>query len=130
MNILCGDVDMVPSYLEDFRKTFDSGDANRLAEHFAEDAVFECGGGQLVTGRYAIRYALENFLIHGLKLRFIVLRAVEAGGVSCVEADWTLRGVNKMNQLINLAGRAFYIFAQAPEGGWKIKIYNPFLQRD
>jgi len=118
----------LPCYLQSFREAFDHGNPNELADLFAEDAVFDCGGGHLVVGRHAIKYALTNFLIHGLKLHINVLCVIEAGDVACVKTEWSLKGMNKVDQLINLAGRALHVFARAADGGWKLKIFNPFLQ--
>jgi len=71
---------------------------------------------------------LTSFLIHGLKLQLGMLSTIETGDVAFVRSDWSLKGMNKANHAINLAGRALHIFTRVPGGGWEIKIYNPFSQ--
>ena len=118
----------LPSYIQAFLDAFDGGDACRLADLFAEDGIIDCGGGQLVVGRKAIRNALISFLVHGLKLQLDVLSMVETGDVALVRSDWSMKGANRENHAINLAGQALHIFLRAPGGRWEIKIYNPFSQ--
>jgi len=109
-----------------FVQAFSAGDLGALVALYEPDAVLVPQRGQVVTGREAIREALQGFLTLCGKFHLEVKSVVGTGDLALVRSDWSLVGTAPGGCLVNLSGRASEVVRRQPDGTWLYIIDNPF----
>src|SRR6266496_772214 len=74
-----------------YAEAFNSGDIDRLLDHYERDATFVPQPGQTVSGRAAIGEALQQYQAVG-KMTAETRYCVEAGDVALASASWQING--------------------------------------
>ena len=109
-----------------FAQAFSAGDLEALAALYEPDAVLVLQPGQTVTGREAIREALQGFLALSGEFRMEVKSVAAAGGLALVRSDWSLTGTAPDGGPVNRAGRGSEVVRRQPDGSWLYVIDTPF----
>jgi uncharacterized protein (TIGR02246 family) len=109
-----------------FVQAFSAGNLEALVALYEPDAALVPQRGQVVTGREAIRDALQGFLTLCGEFRVEVKSVVETGGLALVRSDWSLVGTAPGGCLVNLSGRASEVIRRQPDGTWLYVIDDPY----
>jgi len=109
-----------------FAQAFSAGDLDALVALYEPDAALVPQSGRMVTGREAIREALQGFLTLCGEFRIEVKSVVGTGDLALVRSDWSLVGTAPGGCLVNLSGRASEVLRRQPDGYWLYVIDNPF----
>ena len=109
-----------------FAQAFSAGDLEALVALYEPDAALVPQSGRIVTGREAIREALQGFLTLCGEFRTEVKSVVGTGDLALVRSDWSLVGTAPGGCLVNLSGRASEVVRRQPDGSWLYVIDNPF----
>jgi len=109
-----------------FVQAFSAGDLVALVALYEPEAALVPQSGQAVTGRAAIRGALQGLLTLCGEFRSEVKSVVETGDLALVRSDWSLVGTAPGGCLVNLSGRASEVVRRQPDGTWLYIIDNPF----
>ncbi|MBC7963238.1 MAG: SgcJ/EcaC family oxidoreductase [Steroidobacteraceae bacterium] len=109
-----------------FVQAFSAGDLEALVALYEPNAALVPQSGQVITGREAIREALQGFLTLCGEFRQEVKSVVVTGDLALVRSDWGLTGTAPGGCLVNLSGRASEVVRRQPDGSWLYVIDNPF----
>jgi uncharacterized protein (TIGR02246 family) len=109
-----------------FVQAFYAGDLEALVALYEPDASLVQQSGQVVTGREAIRGALQGLLTLCGEFRFELKSVAGTGELALVRSDWSLVGTAPGGCLVNLSGRASEVVRRQPDGTWLYVIDNPF----
>ena len=109
-----------------FVQAFSAGNLEALVALYEPDAVLVPQSGKVVTGREAIREALQGSLTLCGEFRLEVKSVVGTGDLALVRSDWSLVGTAPGGCLVNLSGRASEVLRRQPDGSWLYVIDNPF----
>jgi len=109
-----------------FAQAFSAGDLDALVALYEPDAALVPQSGRMVTGREAIREALQGFLTLCGEFRIEVKSVVGTGDLALVRSDWSLVGTAPGGCLVNLSGRASEVLRRQPDGSWLYVIDKPF----
>ena len=109
-----------------FVQAFSAGDLEALVALYEPAAVMVPQSGQVVTGREAIRGALQGLLTLCGEFHMEVKSVVETGGLALVRSDWSLVGTAPGGCLVDLSGRGSEVVRRQPDGTWLYIIDNPF----
>lgn len=109
-----------------FAQAFSAGDLVALVALYEPNAVLVPQPGQIVTGREAIREALQGFLALCGEFRLEVKSVAGTGDLALVRSDWSLVGMAPGGCQVNLSGRAAEVVRRQPDGTWLYVIDNPF----
>jgi uncharacterized protein (TIGR02246 family) len=102
-------------------EAFTAGDPNALAELYEEDAmVIVPPDGRRVTGRDAIRVAVESALESAVRARSDVVEMLEGDGLALTHARWSVVGEGA-----EMSGRGTIVSRRQPDGTWLIALDNP-----
>jgi uncharacterized protein (TIGR02246 family) len=93
---------------------------------YEPDAAFTPQPGQVVTGRDAIRTALEGFASLSPRLDGQVERVVESGEVALVLNRWRLEGTAPDGQPVEMAGLSADVLRRQADGRWLVLIDDPW----
>ena len=80
--------------------------------------------GRRVTGRDAIRSAIEPVLALRPVMRIEVVDKIETDGLALTHGHWTLAGAEG-DELIEMSGRGTMVSRRQPDGSWRIVLDNP-----
>jgi uncharacterized protein (TIGR02246 family) len=81
-------------------------------------------GGRRVTGRDAIRAAIEPVLALRPVMRIEVVDKVQTDGLALTLGQWALAGSNG-SELIEMSGRGTMVSRRQADGSWRIVLDNP-----
>ena len=109
-----------------FAQAFAAGDLEALVALYEPDAVLVPQPGQVVTGKNAIRDALQGFLTLCGEFRREVKSAVQTGDLALVLSDWSLKGTAPGGCLVELSGRGVEVVRRQSDGSWLYSIDSPF----
>ena len=109
-----------------FAQAFSAGDLETLVALYEPDAALVSQSGQVVTGREAIREALQGFLALCGEFRLEVRSIAGTGDLALVRSDWSLVGTAPGGCLVNLSGRGSEVVRRQPDGTWLYIIDNPY----
>src|SRR5690349_5154465 len=101
---------------QSFAQAFSAGDLEALVALYEPDAVLVPQPGQVVTGREAIREALQGFLTLCGEFRIEVKGVVETGDLALVRSNWSLSGAGPGGCLVDLSGRGAEVVRRQPDG--------------
>jgi uncharacterized protein (TIGR02246 family) len=112
---------------EDFHRSyaeaFNSGDIDRLLDHYERDATFVPQPGQTLSGPAAIREALQNYQAVG-KMTAETRYCVEAGDVALVSASWQING-SQDGKPVEVQGTSADLLRRQREGHWLVAVDHP-----
>ena len=82
--------------------------------------------GKLVTGKAALRQALEGFVALRPTVRSAKQAVVEAGDLAQYCGEWTLTGTDPTGKPVNMSGKSSDVLRKQANGTWKIVVDNPW----
>jgi uncharacterized protein (TIGR02246 family) len=104
---------------------FNSGDIDAFVDTFEEDAsMIVPPTGERVSGKAAIRAALEPTFALQPIASIVVTGELEADGLALTHAQWSLAGLRD-GEPVQLAGRGTIVSRRRPDGSWGIVLDNP-----
>jgi uncharacterized protein (TIGR02246 family) len=104
---------------------FNSGDIEAFVAAFEDDAsMIDPPTGERVSGKAAIRAALEPTFAMKPIASIVVTGELEADGLALTHAKWTLAGIRD-GEPVQLAGRGTIVSRRRPDGSWGIVLDNP-----
>jgi len=109
-----------------FAEAFSAGDLDALVALYEPEAALVLEGGQVVTGREAVREALTGLLALCGEFRLEVKSVVRARDVALVRAQWSLSGAGPGGCVVNLAGRSTEVVRRQADGTWLYAVDAPF----
>jgi|tagenome__1003787_1003787.scaffolds.fasta_scaffold20752516_3 ketosteroid isomerase-like protein len=102
-----------------------SGDRNGFAELHEEGATIVVPpDGRRVSGRAAIRSAVESVLDLHPTLHIELVEKLERDGLALTHGRWRLLG-SHAGERIALSGRGTMVSRRQPDGSWQIVFDNP-----
>tara|TARA_R110002095_G_scaffold54369_4_gene46946 strand:- start:403 stop:780 length:378 start_codon:yes stop_codon:yes gene_type:complete len=114
----------------EFARCFNARDMPGLLDLYEPDAVFVRGPGDHVTGRSAIREALQEFLDTGGNIAFKTRHAVQHGDIAMLSNEYTLEGTGADGKPFTLTGKTAEVLRRQPDGRWLYIIDHPAGAQD
>lgn len=109
----------------EFAKCFNGRDMEGLLDLYEADAVFVRGPGDNVSGRAAIREALQEFLDTGGQISFRTLHEVKQGDIALLSNEYTLQGIDADGEPFRISGKTSEVLRRQPDGRWLYIIDHP-----
>jgi uncharacterized protein (TIGR02246 family) len=104
---------------------FNAGDIDAFLQLHEEDAtVVVPPDGDRVSGREAIRAAVQPTFALRPTIRNEVVDKLQSDGLALIHARWNLAGTDD-GQLVEMSGRATVVSRRQPDGSWRIVLENP-----
>jgi uncharacterized protein (TIGR02246 family) len=104
---------------------FNAGDLDAFLQLHEEDAtVVVPPDGDRVSGREAIRAAVQPTFALRPTIRNEVVDKLQSDGLALIHARWSLAGTDD-GQLVEMSGRATVVSRRQPDGSWRIVLENP-----
>jgi uncharacterized protein (TIGR02246 family) len=104
---------------------FNAGDLDALLQLHEEDAtVVVPPDGDRVSGREAIRAAVQPTFALRPTIRNEVVDKLQGDGLALIHARWSLAGTDG-GQPVEMSGRATVVSRRQPDGSWRIVLENP-----
>ena len=104
---------------------FNAGDLEAFTQLYEEDAtVVVPPEGRSVTGRDAIRAALEPMFALDSSFRSEVVEKLETDGLALTHAHWSMVAAGGGDH-VELSGRGTIVSRRQPDGTWRIVLDNP-----
>jgi uncharacterized protein (TIGR02246 family) len=109
-------------------EAFGNGDVDALLDLYEDQAVFVTQpGGDIATGKDAIRETLEGFLSFGANFNIEHTEVVERDDLAIVYSDWTLRGgADPDGNPVDISAETTDVVRRRPDGAWLFAIDNPW----
>ncbi|MGH2742051.1 MAG: YybH family protein [Thermoleophilaceae bacterium] len=105
---------------------FKARDLDAYVDLYDEDATLILPPeGARVSGRDAIRVAVEPTFALEPDFRSEVVEKVEGAGLALTHARWTLGGTGEGGAPIEMSGRGTLVSRRQPDGSWRIALDNP-----
>ena len=114
----------------EFAQRFNARDLEGLLDLYAADAVFVRGPGDHVSGRAAIRAALQSYLDTGGTISFRTRHAVRHGDIALLSNEYTLQGTDRDGRPFTLTGKTAEVLRLQPDGRWLYIIDHPAGAQD
>ena len=112
--------------IEDFSRLLADGDLDGMVALYEPDATFAPQPGQSVTGRDAIREALQGFLAVKPRMEGTIEKVLEAGDTALVANRWKLSGTAPDGSPVEMSATSADVLRQRPDGSWGIVIDDPW----
>jgi uncharacterized protein (TIGR02246 family) len=112
--------------IERFAELIGAGELDAALALYEPDAAFMPEPGRVVSGRGAIRKALENFLALRPAMTGSIEKEVIAGDTALVVNDWTLRGTDPEGAEVRMAAKSADVLRRRDDGSWAILIDDPW----
>ncbi len=109
-----------------FCAAFNSGDLDSIMALYEPEAKLVPQPGQVVSGREAIRAALQGFLALKPKMNLEVKRLIQAEEIALLHSQWSLAGTGPDGSPIEISGKSTEVARRQPDGSWLYLIDNPF----
>lgn len=113
------------SIYAEFARCFNRRDMEGLLALYEADAVFVRGPGDHVSGRDAIRDALQGFLDTGGQISFRTRHAVQHGDIALLSNEYTLKGVDEDGKPFSMSGKTSEVLRRQSDGRWLYIIDHP-----
>jgi uncharacterized protein (TIGR02246 family) len=105
---------------------FNAGDIDAFVQVYEENAqLIAPPDGVRVTGKEAIRAAVEPTFALRPTARIEVAEKLESDGLALTQARWSLVGQDADGSTVRLAGRGTIVSRRQPDGTWLIALDNP-----
>jgi uncharacterized protein (TIGR02246 family) len=112
--------------IELFAASLNRGDVDTAIALYESEAAFAPRPGEEVTGRAAIRDALQQFAALKPRLRGEITSVLTAGDVALVHNRWQLEGTQPDGSPVEMRGQSADVLRRASDGGWRIVIDDPW----
>ena len=112
--------------IELFALSLNRGDVDAAIRLYESEAVFAPQPGEEVTGREAIRDALQQFAALKPRLRGEITKVLTAGDVALVQNRWQLEGTQPDGDPVEMRGHSADVLRRASDGSWRILIDDPW----
>lgn len=100
-------------------EAFNAGDLDGIVQMYDEHATLIVPPeGNRVSGRAAIRKALEPAFALKPRAEIQVIEKLQSDGLALTLARWSLVGTDADGQRVELAGRGTIVSCQQPDGSW------------
>ena len=109
-----------------FAEHFNAGDLEALVALYEDGAAFVPQPGEVVTGKEAIREALQGFLATGGKIKVSTRYAVRSGDTALMSGEWRLNGTGQGGEPLEMGGKTAEVVRRQPDGRWLYLIDHPF----
>jgi uncharacterized protein (TIGR02246 family) len=106
---------------------FNRGDIEALLALYAPDAIVVAQPGQQVSGKEAIRAALEGFLSTKGTMTMETRSVVVAHDIALTHGKWALRGTGADGQPLEMGSDSTEVWRRQPDGTWLTIIDNPWV---
>ena len=104
---------------------FNAGDLDALVEVYDHDAALIVPPeGQRVSGRDAIRAAVQPTLALRPSAQIEVVEKLQADGLALTHARWSIVGTDG-GERVEMSGRGTIVSRRQPDGSWRIVLDNP-----
>jgi uncharacterized protein (TIGR02246 family) len=104
---------------------FNTGDRDAFAALQEEQATHLVPpDGRSVSGRDAIRAAVEPFFALRPTFRSEVVGMLEADGLALTHARWSVIGTDD-GRRVEMSGRGTIVSRRQPDGSWRVVLDNP-----
>jgi uncharacterized protein (TIGR02246 family) len=114
------------STIERFSELLAAGDLDAMVELYEPGATFAPQPGEEVTGRPAIRAALEGFLAVKPRMTGQIEKVLRAGDTALVANRWSLSGTAPDGSPVEMAATSADVLRRRPNGSWGIVIDDPW----
>src|SRR5262245_29364504 len=112
--------------IELFTTALNGGDVEGAMSLYEPEATFAPQPGEKVSGRQAIRAALDRFAALTPRMRGEITKVMTAGDVALVMNRWQLEGTQPDGGPVEMRGHSADVLRRGPDGGWRILIDNPW----
>ncbi len=109
-----------------FEEHFNAGDLDALAALYEDGAAFVPQPGTVVTGKEAIREALQGFLSTGGKIELSTRYALRSGDTALLSGEWRLSGTGQDGAPLDMGGKTSEVVRRQPDGRWLYAVDHPF----
>ena len=107
-------------------EAFNAGDLESLVALYAPDARFVPQPGQVLTGKAALREALQGFLALKGQIRMETTYVMQAGDTALMRAQWHLTAKGADGQPLAMSGKSTEVYRQQSGGTWLLLIDHPY----
>ena len=112
--------------IERFSRHLAAGDVDSMVALYEPDATFAPQPGESVSGRDAIRAALDGFLAIKPRMTGRIEKVLRAGDTALVANRWSLSGTAPDGQPVSMGGTSADVLRRRPDGSWGIVIDDPW----
>ena len=112
--------------IERFSQLLAAGDLESMVALYEPDATFAPQPGESVSGRAAIRAALDGFLAVKPRMTGQIEKVLRAGDTALVANRWSLSGTAPDGQPVSMGGTSADVLRRRPDGSWGIVIDDPW----
>jgi uncharacterized protein (TIGR02246 family) len=112
--------------IERFSQLLADGDLDGMVALYEADATFAPQPGHTVTGRDAIREALQGFLAVTPRMEGTIEKVLEAGDTALVANRWRLRGTAPDGSPVEMGATSADVLRRRADGSWGIVIDDPW----
>ena len=104
---------------------FNAGDLDAFMEIYDDDATLIVPPeGQRVSGRDAIRAAVQPTLALRPSAQIEVVEKLQADGLALTHARWSIVATDG-GERVEMSGRGTIVSRRQPDGSWRIVLDNP-----
>jgi uncharacterized protein (TIGR02246 family) len=104
---------------------FNAGDLDAFMDIYDDDATLIVPPeGQRVSGREAIRAAVQPTLALRPSAQIEVVEKLQADGLALTHARWSIVGTDG-GERVEMSGRGTIVSRRQPDGSWRIVLDNP-----
>jgi uncharacterized protein (TIGR02246 family) len=112
--------------IERFSQLLAKGDLDAMVELYEPDATFAPQPGESVSGRDAIRSALDAFLAVQPRMTGTIEKVLRAGDTALVANRWSLTGTSPDGSPVEIGATSADVLRRRPDGSWGIVIDDPW----
>jgi uncharacterized protein (TIGR02246 family) len=112
--------------IERFSQLLATGDLDAMVELYEPDATFAPQPGESVSGRDAIRSALDAFLAVQPRMTGTIEKVLRAGDTALVANRWSLTGTSPDGSPVEMGATSADVLRRRPDGSWGIVIDDPW----
>jgi uncharacterized protein (TIGR02246 family) len=117
------DIQAIKTDEKQWNQEYVSKDLDKIAAHYAEDAVLMTPGGPSISGKTAIHDALKQMVADpafSLKFQPSVVSVAKAGDLAYTQGSYTLTVTDSQTkQIVNDHGSYVTVYRKQADGGWK-----------
>ena len=112
--------------IERFSELLAERELDAMVELYEPDATFAPQPGESVSGRDAIRAALEAFLAVQPRMTGTIEKVLRAGDTALVANRWSLSGTAPDGSPVEMAATSADVLRRRLDGSWGIVIDDPW----
>lgn len=109
-----------------WQDAFNAADMDGVLALYTEDAVLVPSPGNPVTGKEAIRAALQQFFAMKPHIDLGTDIVLQSSDVALVHAPWTMTAAGPDGNPVQMAGTAHEVFRRQTDVNWLYAIDHPF----